>query len=83
MRMYENIWISLKRLDPKDAATRGVSITAPKYFHKRILKAVKKEKNNDMAFKLFLGDKVATLAHTRNGSILSFKLYYSLTAADF
>lgn len=82
MRLYEPIWEKLKALSPKEASTKGVSVTAPKVFHKRIIKAVKKEKYNDIAFRI-LKEDIGTLSHVCNGSILTFYLTYPLTSKDF
>ena len=40
---YLPIWIQLK-------AKRNVSVTAPPHFHMRIIKAVKKRRDKDVAF---------------------------------
>jgi hypothetical protein len=76
MRDYEGIWTRLKK-------DHEVSITSPRHFHKRILKAVKKEKWMDLGYKLAIEPRRATLAHTRIGSILKFTLHLSLIEEDF
>lgn len=83
MRKYETIWVRLKELSRKDAETKGISISAPRPLHKRIIKAVNKEKWKDIGYKLELEDRVATLSHTRDGVILTFRLTFSLTTEDF
>ena len=50
MRQYEPIWNELK-------ASKTVSITAPIYNHRRIIKAVIKEKNIDEGYKFILAER--------------------------
>ncbi len=76
MRDYEPIWVQLKQLDRATAETVGISVTANPKLHKRIIKAVKKEKWKDIGFKLLLDGYVTELAHARNYSILTFFLTY-------
>ena len=67
LRQYYNIWKQLK--------TSGkVSITAPKPLHRRIVKAVKKEKCLDIGYKLQLEGKTAILSHITQNSIITFYL---------
>jgi hypothetical protein len=67
MRKYEPIWIKLKQ--------KGVaSITAHPLLHKRIIKAVIKEKWLDIGYKLEIQPRHSIMTHTRTGSILEFKL---------
>lgn len=77
-RQYQPIWRQLKALPAKQAATQGVSITSPRVLHKRILKAVVKEKWLDIGFKMEIEPKYAKMYHMRSGSILTFylRLYY-------
>ena len=77
-RQYEPIWTKLKALPAKLAATQGVSVTAPRVLHKRILKAVVKEKWLDIGFKMEIEPKYAIMYHARSGSILTFylRIYY-------
>ena len=77
MRQYEPIWNILK--------LKGVcEITAPKPYHRRIIKAVIKEKYKDLAYKLELSDvhKRATLEYTCDNSIIKFKLVKSIGTDD-
>jgi hypothetical protein len=67
MRRYTPIWIKLKQ---KGEAT----ITAHPLLHKRIIKAVIKEKWLDLAYKLQISPYYAVLTHSREGSIVTFKL---------
>jgi len=83
MRHYESIWTKLKSLPPKEAATTGISVTANRLLHARILKAVIKEKYNDFGFRILLDDRKATLTHTRKHSVLTFYLTYTLGKEDF
>lgn len=86
MRQYERIWFNLKNLPPADASSTGVSVTAPKYFHKRLIKAVTKEKWMDTGYKLWLSmtqeGKEARLSYTKSGSILTFYLSFTITVTD-
>jgi len=69
MRQYETIWARLKQ-DQK------VSVTSPRHYHARIIKAVKKEKWKDLAHKLILSeqDRYARLISTRSGPVITFTL---------
>ena len=85
MRQYEPIWEKLKSLPLIDAKLKGVSITAPAALHKRIIKAVKKEKWMDFGYKMMLkelDDREATLSYSRKASILTFKLRFSIGIKD-
>lgn len=75
-RYYSPVWTKLKQ-------NKTVSITAPRLLHKRIVKAVTKEKWMDVGYKLEIEPRVATLSHSRNNSILTFYLTFSLVAEDF
>jgi len=74
MRQYEPVWIKLK----KDLR---VSITAHRSLHKRIIKAVTKEKWLDDGYKLEIFPKHAVMYHSRKGSVITFILqhYVDLT----
>ena len=67
MRYYQPLWEKLKK-------EKVVSLTANRLHHPRIIKAVSKEKWMDFAHKA-LHDKIATLSHTRNGAVLTFRLH--------
>ena len=83
MRQYEPIWIKLKSL-PRDEANKvGVKITAPKVLHRRIIKAVKKEKWMDVGYKIRIEPREAVLSHAINTSVLTFYLTFSLCREDF
>lgn len=66
-RQYYPIWNQLKQHGK-------VSVTAPRPLHARIVKAVKKEKYNDLAYKLEIEPRIAVLSHARQNSILHFFL---------
>lgn len=69
MRQYEPVWNRLK----KDLQ---VQLTAHRSLHRRIIKAVTKEKWMDDAFKLEIFPKHAVMYHSRKGNIVTFKLVY-------
>lgn len=83
MRQYEPIWTKLKSLPQSEAASKGVSLTAPRALHRRIIKAVKKEKWMDIAYKLEIEPRIAVLSHSQKNSILTFRLTFSLVETDF
>lgn len=74
MREYEPIWNELKQ-------KKRASISASRALHKRIIKAVTKEKWMDTAFKLQIYPKHALMFHSRKGSVITFelRLYLDLT----
>lgn len=77
MRKYQPIWEALKR-------DKKASIVAPIESHKRIIKAVIKEKNIDEGYKLLLAEEgyKATLTNSppneKNKKVLSFSLVVTL-----
>lgn len=83
LRLYYNIWNQLKNLEPSVAQTVGISVTAPRPLHKRIIKAVKKEKWMDIVYKISIEPRSAVLATSRSGSIITFTLHRSLCIDDF
>ena len=83
MRQYETIWFRLKQLSKKEAEAVGVSVSAPRSLHRRIIKAVKKEKWLDVGYKLEIEPRVAMLNSARKNSIITFTLSFSLTELDF
>ena len=76
-RKYQDIWEALK-------ATGTCSIAAPRPLHARILKAVVKEKYNDLGYKVLLAEtsQKATVTHVRNGSTIRFILTKSIGTED-
>lgn len=73
MRKYEAVWVQLK----KDSR---VSIIAPFYLHKRIVKAVCKEKYKDMGYKLELIEhhKRARIHIANDSNRLTFEIKISI-----
>lgn len=69
MREYEPIWRTLKK-------QRTVSITANRLLHRRIIKAVTKEKWMDIEFKLQNDPLYAKLHVSSKASILTFTLSF-------
>lgn len=82
-RQYFPVWSKLKSLPAKEAAVRGVSITTPRPLHKRIAKAVRKEKWLDIGYKINIEPKHAIMYTARSGSILTFflRIFDNETAA--
>lgn len=71
MRKYQLIWDSVK-ID----ITKPVSLAAEYHMHKRIIKAVTKEKSQDLGWKMLqldLGMKYA-LMHSIDGKCIKFYL---------
>jgi len=87
MRMYQPIWLKLKALPRDEAAKVGVSVSAPRALHRRIVKAIKKEKWMDIEHKLEIEPYASVLANRSKHSILTFTLTYtrvcSFTLKDF
>lgn len=77
MRQYQPIWSKLKSLPLKDAKTIGVSVTANRRLHPRIIKAVTKEKWLDIAYKIQMDPYVVRMTHYSKGAILTFYLELS------
>lgn len=71
MRQYEPIWLQIK-LDSH------CEISAHRAFHRRIIKAVVKEKDMDLGYKLECTERYppvqATIKTERVGSIIKFRL---------
>lgn len=72
-RKYAPIWNNLK-------ATGSCVITAPKGLHARIVKAVIKEKHNDVGYALLLSEegKIARLYTSYDHAIVKFILKKTL-----
>lgn len=81
MREYQDIWERLKSMPVNTALTQGIRVSANKAFHKRIIKAVKKEKWQDLGFKLDLDTQTAELKIHTSGSIITFYLIRSVSLA--
>ena len=71
MRKYAPIWNELKD-------TKKASIVAPKPFHARIIKAVIKEKYEDVGFKYQMQEtgQRPRLEHITEGPMIKFRLVY-------
>lgn len=82
MRMYEHIWKALKDLPKDQARQSGVRISAPRHLHRTIIKAVMKEKYMDLSYKLLNGERTAILIPSRAGSVITFRLQFSLTHVE-
>lgn len=74
IRTYAPIWNQLKALPADVARAKGVSVTANRKLHPRIIKAVIKEKWMDLPYKIKLDPGHARMYHTSRGSILTFYL---------
>jgi hypothetical protein len=88
-RKYQTIWIQLKkpyynRIIPANIREAGISVSAHRAFHKRIIKAVMKEKWLDVGFKIWMEPRRAELRYTRSASIITFylHLYPAITALE-
>lgn len=77
-RQYQPIWDKLKRLPSHEARAIGVSVTANRRLHGRIIKAVTKEKWLDLAYKLEKDPVKTILSHSSKGAILTFYLDISV-----
>jgi hypothetical protein len=75
-RQYYPIWQDLK-------ANNTARITAPRALHRRIIKAVKKEKWMDIGYKISIEPRKAIISHARSGGVVTFFLTFSLTVDDF
>jgi hypothetical protein len=77
VRKYEPIWNALK----KDGV---VSVSVPRPLHPRLIKAVIKEKYNDLGYKLLLGEKAkkAKISYISKGSVIKFQLHHSIGTDD-
>lgn len=58
-----------------EASKVGVSVTANRALHPRIIKAVTKEKWKDLAYKASLSPLTTILTFKRNNAILTFYLH--------
>lgn len=78
-RMYQPAWENLKV-----SKTKSIEIVAHPKLHARIYKAVIKEKDMDILYKLELADdcKKATLSHKSKGNILSISIRFSIGLSD-
>ena len=71
MRKYEPIWTQIKQ-------HLKCEISAHKAYHRRIIKAVTKEKDMDLGYKLYLSElnppKHALMFSTSKGAVITFTL---------
>ena len=67
MRLYEPIWNKLK-------LTGSAQLTANRLLHRRIIKAVIKEKWMDIGYKLQISPFHSRIEYSRSNSILTFRL---------
>lgn len=69
MRQYESAWIQLKK-------TGTLRIAANRALHRRIIKAIIKEKDIDLGFKLECADRFikAQIRYVRSTSVITFNL---------
>lgn len=72
LRQYEPIWLSLKK-------HKTVSIRTNQTLHKRLIKAVVKEKWMDDKFKSKEGWRMMWLTYSVSGDVVTFNLNYKLT----
>ncbi len=71
LRMYEPVWEALKK-------HKTVTLNAKPSLHKRIAKAIQKEKWADDSFKQREGWRMMWLTHISNGNEITFSLSYKL-----
>jgi hypothetical protein len=79
VRQYYPIWHKLKSMPLTEASSKGVSVTANRLLHPRIIKAVVKEKWMDIEHKLEVEPATLILYHERKGAILTFYLRQSMS----
>lgn len=82
MRAYEPIWKKLKSLPLHEASTKGVSVTANRVLHSRILKAVVKEKWLDLEYKLEMEPRKMILEHSRKHAVITFYLRTAINSIN-
>jgi len=82
MRQYQPIWIKLKTMPLSEASKKGVSVTANRLLHPRILKAVVKEKWLDIEYKLAIEPAKVILYHECKHSVITFYLRQSIGALN-
>jgi len=77
VRKYSPIWLALKK-------AHKVAISVPRPYHKRVIKAVVKEKYGDLEYKFELGErgKKAKISYTVRGAIITFNLNHTLGVED-
>lgn len=76
-RKYYPAWLVLK--------TKGkLTVVHPSHLHKRMVKAILKERTMDTGFRLELseGNKYAKVFATSEGNLITFRLKYYLDPTD-
>jgi hypothetical protein len=74
LRDYEPIWTKLKAMPFSEASTKGVSVTANRALHRRIIKAVQKEKYMDVAYKIHMEPIKTILWYRKKDALITFYL---------
>lgn len=82
MRQYEPIWKKLKSMPLEEASKKGVSVTANRVLHPRILKAVVKEKWLDLGYKIQMEPRKMVLEHTRKNAVITFYLRVAINSIN-
>lgn len=72
LRQYQPIWHALKK-------HKIVSVRSPRHLHKRLIKAVVKEKWQDNEFKQREGWRMLWLTYSIQEDVVTFRLSYKLT----
>lgn len=74
MRLYQPSWIELKK---SNLSTKQIRLSAPAKFHPRIYKAIIKEKDMDVVYKLELAEqgKRAKLSRDSKGAVLTINMH--------
>lgn len=86
MRLYEPSWIELKK---SNLPLKQIRISAPARYHPRIYKAIIKEKDMDVVYKLELEElgKKAKLSRNTQGSLLIIRMHitpnFRIGTSDF
>lgn len=82
MRTYQPSWIELKN---SESNPKHIRISAPAKFHRRIYKAIIKEKDMDLVYKLQCSDNAqkARLSRNSSGGILTIFLHLTIGLTDF
>jgi hypothetical protein len=77
MRQYQPIWIALK-------SKGNLKVAIPKQLHRRVIKAVMKERYMDDGFKLELleNEQRCWIQYAAKGEVVEFTLKYSLGLKD-
>lgn len=77
LRMYQPSWLALKKSEDNP---KRIVIAAPAPYHRRIYKAIIKEKDMDVVYKMQLSDNAqsARLERESKGSKLTISMHLSL-----